>query len=126
MCQSSEMFYLSLEERVALAKAVVKAAGGRLDVIVSGRVSDSPHEQVRELRAMARTGAQAVVLVTNRMAGEAHAYPLNTKYHLALEGIPNALMARNHPMDAWLPAYREQTEQLRRVEEWARQDLLPG
>ncbi len=69
VCQSSEMFYLSLEERVQLAKSVISAAKGKIDVIVSGHVSDSWDDQVQEVRAMSQVGAKAVVIVTNRFAG---------------------------------------------------------
>lgn len=70
VCQSSEMFYLTLEERVALAKAVLAAAGTRIPVVVSGHVSAAAEDQKEELRRMADVGAQAVVLVSNRMAGQ--------------------------------------------------------
>ena len=69
VCQSSEMFYLSLEERVETAKAVVRAAAGRVPVIASGHVSDAMEDQIAELSAMAQTGVQALILITNRMAG---------------------------------------------------------
>ena len=36
VCQSSEMFFLSLEERVRLARAVVEFAEGRVGVVASG------------------------------------------------------------------------------------------
>ncbi|GGG83644.1 dihydrodipicolinate synthase family protein [Salipiger pallidus] len=68
VCQSSEMQFLSLEERVALGKATVKASAGRLPVIVSGHVSDTPDAQADELQAMVETGADGIVLVTNRFA----------------------------------------------------------
>lgn len=68
VCQSSEMFALSLEERTRIAAFVVKRAAGRCGVIASGHVSDLAEEQVAELRAMAECGVDAVVLVTNRMA----------------------------------------------------------
>lgn len=67
VCQSSEMQFLSLDERVALARAVIDHVGGRRPVIVSGHVSDSREDQLEELRAMAATGADALVLVTNRL-----------------------------------------------------------
>jgi 4-hydroxy-tetrahydrodipicolinate synthase len=69
VCQSSEMFLLSLEERVQLARRCVELAGDGLPVIASGHVSDDFADQVAELRAMAETGARAVVLITNRLAG---------------------------------------------------------
>lgn len=66
VCQSSEMVYLSLEEKVTLAKAVLKAAKGRISIVASGHTSTSFDEQVRELNAMAETGVDAVVTVSNR------------------------------------------------------------
>ncbi|EMS73555.1 dihydrodipicolinate synthase family protein [Ruminiclostridium cellobioparum] len=70
VCQSSEMFYLSLEERIKLSKEVVKAAAGRVPVIASGHVSDSFEDQVTEINEIAKTGVDAVILITNRLAGE--------------------------------------------------------
>jgi 4-hydroxy-tetrahydrodipicolinate synthase len=67
VAQSSEMQFLSLEERAALGRFVVKQVAGRVPVVVSGHVSDDPHGQVRELTAAADTGADAVVLVTNHL-----------------------------------------------------------
>ncbi len=70
VCQSSEMFFLSLAERVRAAEVVVRAAAGRVPVIASGHISDAEQAQIDELRAMSRTGVQALILITNRMAGE--------------------------------------------------------
>ena len=68
VCQSSEMFFLSEDERAAVAQRVVARAGGRMSVVASGHISDSPADQARELRRMRDTGAQAIVLVSNRLA----------------------------------------------------------
>lgn len=70
VCQSSEMFLLTLEERVALAEFVNRTAAGRIGVIASGHISDSLEDQIEELRAIAATGVQAIVLVSNRLASE--------------------------------------------------------
>jgi 4-hydroxy-tetrahydrodipicolinate synthase len=70
VCQSSEMFYLTLEERVRIAKFVMDKAAGRLPVIASGHVSEHFEEQVEELQQIADTGVDAVVLVSNRLAGQ--------------------------------------------------------
>lgn len=67
VCQSSEMYYLSLEERAELAKFVVKAVNGRIPVVASGHISDDPFEQVRELTAAVESGADGVVLVSNHL-----------------------------------------------------------
>lgn len=69
VCQSSEMFYLSLEERVSLARFVKKQCGDRIPVIASGHISASLDDQIYELRRMAETGVDALVLVSNRLAG---------------------------------------------------------
>lgn len=70
VCQSSEMFYLSLEERVELAAFVKKKAAGRVPVIASGHISESYEQQVEELQAIAAAGVDALVLITNRLARE--------------------------------------------------------
>ena len=67
VCQSSEMFELSLKERVKIAKTVVEAAG-QTPVIASGHISDGMKEQIAELNEMTQTGVRAVVIVTNRLA----------------------------------------------------------
>jgi 4-hydroxy-tetrahydrodipicolinate synthase len=67
VAQSSEMQFLSLEERSALGRFVVRQVAGRVPVVVSGHVSDDPFGQVQELTAAADTGADAVVLVTNHL-----------------------------------------------------------
>lgn len=68
VCQSSEMFYLTLEERVSLARFVTRQAAGRVPVIASGHISELFAEQVEELQQIAETGVHAVVLVSNRLA----------------------------------------------------------
>jgi 4-hydroxy-tetrahydrodipicolinate synthase len=68
VCQSSEMFFLSLEERVKIAAFVKEKAAGRIPVIASGHIADGFEEQVHELKALADTGIDALVLITNRLA----------------------------------------------------------
>ncbi len=67
VCQSSEVLFLTLEERVALASFVVKQVNGRIPVIASGHISDTIEGQKEELLAMTKTGADAIVLVTNHL-----------------------------------------------------------
>ncbi|MCW3695965.1 dihydrodipicolinate synthase family protein [Burkholderia cenocepacia] len=67
VAQSSEMQFLSLAERAALARFVVERVGGRVPVVASGHISDDLDAQVAELCAAAESGAQGVVLVTNRL-----------------------------------------------------------
>jgi len=67
VCQSSEMLFLSLEERVALSTFVVEYTNGRIPVISSGHISPEMEDQIIELKAMAETGIDALVLVSNRL-----------------------------------------------------------
>lgn len=68
VCQSSEMFFLTEDERVALARRVVEAAKGRVSVVASGHISDDISSQIRELTRISETGVDGVVLVSNRLA----------------------------------------------------------
>ena len=70
VCQSSEIFYLSLEERIELNRRVYKRAK-ELDknflVVSSGHVSDTLEEQAKELNAIYNSGTDALILITNRL-----------------------------------------------------------
>ncbi len=68
VCQSSEMFFLDRDERVALSRAVVDAAAGRCSVIASGHVSDDMEDQIVDIETIAETGVDAVVLLSNRFS----------------------------------------------------------
>ncbi len=67
VCQSSEMQFLSVEERVELAKFTAKVTNGRIPVVASGHVADGIDDQVAELTAIADTGIDGLVLVSNRL-----------------------------------------------------------
>ena len=69
-CQSSEIFYLSLEERLKIIEITLKAAGGRVPVIASANISDGLEEQVKELNAVWKLGVDAVILLSNRLAAQ--------------------------------------------------------
>ena len=70
VCQSSEIFYLSLEERVELNRRVYKRAK-ELDknflVVSSGHISDTIEQQAEELNAIYESGTDALILITNRL-----------------------------------------------------------
>lgn len=69
-CQSSEMFFLTKDERVKIAKTVMETAKGRVPVIVSGHISDSFEDQKDELLAIAALKPDALIFITNRFAKE--------------------------------------------------------
>lgn len=70
VCQSSEMFFLTAEESEKIARFVVEKVNGRVQVVVSGHVSDDTEDQISELKRMEACESDAVVLVTNRLAKE--------------------------------------------------------
>ena len=89
VCQSSEMFCLTEEERVKLAARVVKAAAGRMCVVASGHISDRMEDQIRELRRVSETGVDAVVIISNRLAGKDEPDEvLIQNMHRILDAIP--------------------------------------
>lgn len=69
-CLSSEIYNLSIDERVGIARTVVENAPEGIDVIVSGHTCDCIEDQIAELQGMVKTGAKAVVLITNRLAAK--------------------------------------------------------
>lgn len=70
-CMSNEIFCLSLEERINIAKTVLEAAKDKdIDIVVSGHISDDIEDQITELKAMAALGPKAVIMITNRLARE--------------------------------------------------------
>lgn len=77
VCQSSEIFYLSLEEKTELnkvvytrAKALEKKSGRKFTVVSSGHTSDTIEEQAKELCAVYESGTDALILITNRLDPE--------------------------------------------------------
>lgn len=74
ICQSSEIFFLSLEERVKLNALVYKRAkelenktGRQFTVVSSGHISDTIEGQAEELNAVWESGTDALILITNRL-----------------------------------------------------------
>lgn len=75
-CQSSEIAYLSLRDRVRISRTVKETAdalakadsdGRTMSVVASGHIAEDFDEQVRELTEIAGTGVDAVVLISNRL-----------------------------------------------------------
>ena len=74
ICQSSEIIYLSVEERVELNRRVYKKAqelklksGKEFTVVSSGHVADSIEDQADELNKVYESGTDALILITNRL-----------------------------------------------------------
>lgn len=69
-CQSSEIFNMTFEERIRIAKITVSQAAGRVPVVASGFTDYPMNLQIRNVEAMAETGVDAVILLTNRLAAQ--------------------------------------------------------
>ena len=92
VCQSSEMFYLSEQEKINIAKTVLDAAYGRVKVIASGHTSDDMTKQIDELGHMTETGVDAVVLVSNRLAKQKEDEDIFIKnFNNILKQLPNTV-----------------------------------
>src|SRR5690606_25108449 len=66
--QSGEMFRLSNDERLALARRVVERAAGRVPVVATGTFGGPISEQAVFIKQMADTGVQAVTVISGTMA----------------------------------------------------------
>ncbi len=79
-CQSSEMFYLSETESIQLTRFVLDYVDGRVPVVASGHTACGMSQQIDQLGAMAETGVDSVILISNRlaMAGESDEVVLNS------------------------------------------------
>lgn len=74
VCQSSEIFFLTLEERVKInslvykrAKELEKKSGKQFTVVSSGHISDTIEKQAEELNAIWESGTDALILISNRL-----------------------------------------------------------
>lgn len=70
ICQSSEIAFLSVDERVELNKTVydyAKSLDKNMIVVSSGHVADSIEDQADELNKIIASGTDALILITNRL-----------------------------------------------------------
>lgn len=89
VCQSSEMFYLNRDERLSLAREVLRYAG-KIGVVVSGNVEEKIDEQILFLKDMAELKPEALVIVSNRLRKpEEDSRVLYENTELLLEQIPS-------------------------------------
>ena len=69
-CQSSEIFYLSFEERLELLKFITKNIPKGMTVVASGHTADDLQTQIKEANAFIETGIDAYVFIANRFASQ--------------------------------------------------------
>lgn len=70
ICQSSEIFFLSFEERLELLKFIMKNKPDGMCIVASGHISDDLDVQIAEAKAFIETGIDAYVFISNRFAKE--------------------------------------------------------
>ena len=71
LCQSSEIFFLSEEEKRALMRRVYRTNDGRMQLVASAHTASDLPTGVRQLGMMAEEGADAAVIILNRTAEQA-------------------------------------------------------
>ena len=92
ICQSSEIFFLSFEERLELLKFIMRHKPKDMTVVASGHTESDFDLMRREALAFIETGIDGYVFIANRFAGAEESDDLLTERILraadALPGIP--------------------------------------
>lgn len=68
VCQSSEMFFLSWEERLALVKFIKQNLPKHMGLIASGHVEPNLVDQVSQANTILETGIDSYVFISNQFA----------------------------------------------------------
>lgn len=68
ICQSSEIFYLSFEERLELLQFIIKNAPKGMSIVASGHTADELETQIYEANKFIEQGIDAYVFISNRFA----------------------------------------------------------
>lgn len=72
VCQSSEMFFLDEEEKLELARRTLEMCRTRgMKCVVSGHTQEAVEDQIAYLQRVEAMNPDAIILVSNRLAGEA-------------------------------------------------------
>ena len=87
LCQSTEIVYLSLEERLTLGKFVMEKVNGRVPVVMSGMTADTLEGQIEEAKQIASLKPDALVLLSNRIDDDDE-YTLTEKVKMILNELP--------------------------------------
>ena len=68
ICQSSEIFYLSFEERYELLKFIIDNKPDNMSIVASGHTADDLDTQIKEAKRFIELGIDAYVFISNRFA----------------------------------------------------------
>ncbi|MBR0112156.1 MAG: dihydrodipicolinate synthase family protein [Clostridia bacterium] len=101
ICQSSEIFYLSFEEKLALLRFIKANLPGGMSLVASGHTADDLKTQIEEAKAFINEGIDAYVFIANRFSeeGESDDVFLSNyeKATRALDGIPFGIYECPYP-----------------------------
>ncbi len=87
LCQSTEIVFLSLEERLKLGKFVMDKVAGRVPVVMSGMTADTLEGQIEEAKLIAALKPDALVLLSNRIDDDER-YTLTEKVAILMKELP--------------------------------------
>ncbi|MBQ2988158.1 MAG: dihydrodipicolinate synthase family protein [Clostridia bacterium] len=90
LCQSTEIAYLSLEERLQLGKFVMDKVAGRVPVVMSGMTADTLEGQIKEAKMIAALKPDALVLLSNRIDSDER-HTLTEKLKILMQALPEDL-----------------------------------
>ncbi len=89
ICQSSEIFFLSFEERLEILKFIMKNLPKGMNIVASGHTADELDRQIYEANAFIETGIDAYVFIANRFAKQDEDDSVFLKnYETMVKGIP--------------------------------------
>ena len=89
ICQSSEIFFLSFEERLELLRFIMKNKPADMSVVASGHTADDLDRQIYEANAFINEGIDAYVFIANRFAKQDEDDSVFLKnYEKAVSSIP--------------------------------------
>ena len=107
VCQSSEIFFLSFEERLALLRFIMQNKPADMTVVASGHTSDDAQTMLREANAFIETGIDGYVFIANRFAAADESDELLAERMLnaaeALPQIPLGVYECPYPTNACSP-----------------------
>jgi len=90
ICQSSEIFFLSFEEKKELLRFINTHKPAGLEIIASGHTADDLNQQIEEAKAYVDIGTEAYVFITNRLAAENESDSVFLKnLEVAAKELPN-------------------------------------
>ncbi len=68
ICQSSEIFFLSFEEKLEILKFIMANKPAEMKIVASGHTADDLDTQIKEAKAYIECGIDAYVFISNRFA----------------------------------------------------------